>query len=281
MLRSGETGRRLTAPAGHAAARLMPSEMHLRFFFVHVMKTGGISFRGHLLQQFSAAEVYPDPPLDWRVPFDIDAYVSAERILNLPAERTSVIRVYSGHVPYVVTEMMPCELVTMTMLRDPVERTVSVLRHFKRLVRRCADLTLEEIYEDDVVYPYFIENHQTKVFALTAADEPGNFASAQAGEESAQSAQTIVVDGARLALAKENLDRVDVVGITGDYPAFARELRRRFGWWPGGVDLELRENVGTDPWTVDEGLRRRIAGDNEADMELYRYAVDLVGRRGQ
>ena len=56
-------------------------------------------------------------------------------------------------------------------------------------------------------------------------------------------------------------------------------VRRRFGWWPDGVDLTRRENVSTEDWDVAPSFRARIAADSRYDMELYEYARELLRRR--
>ncbi len=260
------------------AALRLPSATE-RFFFIHVMKTGGITFRRHLLQQFPPEEVYPDPALDWRVPFDVDAYTSVERFMAIPRERRDVIRVYSGHVPFVLTEMMGGGFVSLTILRDPAERVVSVLKHFKRLVGRYSDMTLEEIYDDPILFPHFFQNHQVKQFSVTEADRPKAFAAAANAGDPAQPATPIEVDSVRVDLAKANLARVDVVGLNSGYSEFVDELHARFGWWPSGVDLEVRENASSESWRADDSLIARIVADNEADLDFYEFAQQLVERR--
>lgn len=285
-----------------------------QFFFVHVMKTGGTSFRSHLHSQFRADEVYPFPELDWRYQGDIEAYVSAKRFLEVDAERSAGVRVFSGHVPFVVTELMGGGFVTISLLRDPVERTVSVLKHFRRLHRRFAARSLEEVYEDPVVFRHFVENHQTKVFSLSRGDRMGAFASAvgyrllhaalgdssvnifggdddstpaAADEEKCRAAReqalasdaTVEVDDARLARAKQNIGALDVLGFDDRYAAMVDELRRRFGWWPGGLDLSARANVSSEPRDVPVSLRRRIERDNAADIELHAFALGVAAER--
>ncbi len=108
---------------------------------------------------------------------DIAGYVSVSRLLRLSPERRAAIRVYTGHFPFVASELLDLDLVTMTLLRDPVERTISVLKHFKRLSRRYHSHELDDIYEDPFVFAHFIENHQTRMFSVTADDKPEAFGS--------------------------------------------------------------------------------------------------------
>ena len=78
----------------------------------------------------------------------------------------------------VAFHVQPVDVVTLTLLRNPAERTISVLKHFKRLYAPYRDLPLDAIYDDDIVYPHFVQDFQTCVFALERADHPRAFAGA-------------------------------------------------------------------------------------------------------
>lgn len=286
-----------------------------KFFFIHVMKTGGTSFAFHLLRNFPDGAVYPSPELDRKQLFDVESYVSLKHLRNVTPERRAGIAIYTGHFPFVATQMVGCDPIKLTLLRDPVSRTASVLRHFKRLFERYSSMPLAAIYDDPFVFPLFIQNHQTKLFALTLEDGPeafvsnlsywamvvalggtpveldegGELAAAAAAAEATEiaregmvarvSASTIAIDADRLALAKANLERVDVIGLSDQYGEFIEELRARFGWWPDGLSTQGRANVSSEGWEIDASLRRRIIADNEPELELYAHAEQLVARR--
>ena len=237
-----------------------------RFFFIHVMKTAGTTFARQLPQQFPREAIYPSGGLDWTSPTDYEAYLNIPRLLALSAERRAAVQVYTGHFPVMVCDLIDPDLVRLTLLRDPIDRTLSVLNHFKRQ-SAYSHLSLEAIYENHHVFRFFVENHQTKVFSLGPDDD----------EPAINCGLTI--DDARFARARDNLARVDVVGLTESYGAFVDDIRRRFGWWPNGVDLHDRANVSTEAWNVDAAFRRRIAAENAYDVELYQYAQRLVARR--
>jgi hypothetical protein len=238
-----------------------------RFFFVHVMKTAGTTFARQLQQQFPKESIYPCREIDWISEHDFEAYVNIPRLLALGAERRAGIRMYTGHFPFFVCERIDPELVTLTVLRDPVERTISVLKHFKRVEERFHDLSLEAVYEDRQIFRFFVENHQTKVFSLGLDDN----------EQAINCGLTI--DDARFARARDNLARVDVIGLTEHYDRFLAEVRDRFGWWAGGLDLAERANVSSEDWAVPAAFRERIAADNAYDLQLYEIARDLVRSR--
>ena len=261
------------------------------------MKTGGTTLALHMSREFETAARFPNEDLDRRHPTDVEAYVSLAALASLPAERAAAIRLYAGHFPFMVRDLLPADAVTLTVLREPVDRSISSLKHFKRLYERYRELSLEEIYEDAFVYRHYVENHQTKVFAVTARDHPETLASTLTHDEhraylAGTSADleagadvpsdTISVDDARLALAKQRLAEVDVLGVSEEFSDFVEQLRGRFGWWPEGLSAQARANVSPESWEASAALRARIAHDNRFDLELYEHARELIAeRRGE
>jgi hypothetical protein len=254
-----------------------PDAEHVdRFFFIHVMKTGGMTLFQQFRQNLAREDMYPYRELDIRYDGKF-RHLEIAYLLGIPQDRRDRIRLYSGHFPYVACELLGGDFVTMTLLRDPVERTISLLHQLCRHVDWIGpnhdgaepgpDRRLEDVYDDPLVFESLILDHQTKIFSMTAADRPTSYR------------QVIAVDASRLALAKDNLARVDVVGLTEEYGAFLAELADRFGWQ---VRHDLRTNAipaDSELEPVSDAFRRRIAADNAIDIEFYEYAKDLVARR--
>jgi hypothetical protein len=257
-----------------------PSRDRTRFFFVHVMKTGGMTLVEQMRQNFPREALFPLRELDLKFVdgrLEVRHHLDLAYLAALPQERRDVIRFYSGHFPYVACELLGSDLVTMTILRDPVERTVSLLRQRTRNAMwvprgeppRMDSRTVEEAYANPNVFEPLVHNHQTKIFSMSRDDNVHTYL------------DVIDVDGARLARAKENLAKVDVVGLSEDYDAFLDELAERFGW---SVRHGVRANAtpegdGQDP--VSESLRARIVADNAIDIAFYEYAKELVSLRGR
>jgi len=233
----------------------------LRFFFIHVMKTGGGTFTSHIAANFEGDEVYPYEPLD---PDILVARARIDYLTGLSPERRARIRVYKGHFPFVAAQLLGLELVTLTILRDPVERTISYLKHCKRYNEQHRALPLEQIYEDPFLFPTMIHNHQAKLFAITPDDEPRSYL------------EVIEVDDRRLELAKENLERVDVLGLQERFQEFLEELARRYGWRFGATG---DRHVGGEEAGISGPFRRRIAEDNAADLDFYEHAERLWEKR--
>ena len=233
-----------------------------KFFFIHVMKTAGWTLRKHIMANFSDDEFFPSEGLDADM---LKANIELDYLTSLPASRRARIRAYSGHFPFVAVELLGEKVTTITILRDPVERTLSFLRARKAVHHRDEPVSLEEIYEDPFLFPALIRDHQAKLFALTVNDELGSYMRA------------LEIDSDRLELAKRNLESVDVVGTQDRFEELVSELERRFGWERGPVE---RMNVSQKtPGDAPASFQRRIADENQADMEFYEHAVRLCERR--
>ena len=231
-----------------------------RFFFVHIMKTGGATFRQYVYSNFPDA-VYPDKR------YETDVYranVRIDYLLGIPETRRQMIRAYTGHFPFVASEMLGLDLVRFTLMRDPVERTISYLKHCQHYHERHRDKRLEEIYEDPFYFPCFIDNHQTKIFSMGPGDQLKSYM------------EVIDIDERRLEIAKANLERIDVLGLTSRHGEFLEELESRFGWV---FDGRPNRRVSDDSSEIGRAFRRRIADDNAADVAFYEFAERLYHQR--
>jgi hypothetical protein len=232
-----------------------------RFFFVHMQKTGGVSLYMRLQREFGEEAVYPaksdgDPVAEMPQLFP-------NILLQRWGARREEIQVVTGHFPLCTAELLGADFTVFTVLRDPVERTLSYLRHHRDTTPAESERPLEEIYEDPERFRPFIENHMVKMLSLRA-------------EEMTNGMMTVIdFDRRRVRAAKRALRDMDDFGLQQDLEGFARRLVRRFGWSLGPT---VHENV-TRPTEVPESFRARIAEDNALDMELYEYSLRLRGKR--
>lgn len=240
------------------------------FFFIHVMKTGGTTFISQIGANFPPEAVYPsaDPEPMKRMA----QYLFLQPLQALTPEQLIEIRLFHGHLPFMATTLVGPGVITLTIIRDPVARTLSHLRHIKRgaqvagvlPTQRYREMTLEEIYDDPLRFNGFIHNFQSKLFAMSAEDGVTNCS------------DVLEVDDRRLELAKQNLESVDVLGLSERHGEFVAEMRRRFGW---NIEDIPNQQVSGETWDVSPEFRNRIAHDNAADMDFYAFAVELYERR--
>lgn len=230
-----------------------------RFFFVHLQKTAGTSLFMLLRKHFGPSAVYPDSS-DGEAP---NSVLLVEHLLERWHVRRDEIRLVTGHFPLCTTEVLGAPFRTFTVLRDPVERTLSQLRHRHALDAASRAMTLEDMYGDQLFFFSLVHNHMVKMLALTPS------------EMTAGAATMVEFRPEHLDRAKANLRGMDVFGLQDRFEEFLDELTDRFGWSLGPAPRANR----TDPVEVSDAFRARIIRDNALDVELYTYACDLYETR--
>ncbi len=269
-----------------------------RVFFVHIMKTGGWSFHACVLRNLPREEVWaPDPWTDagdGTEPWELALSVTA--LADLPVEERCRYRYLTGHVPFAATALAAPPALVATLLRHPVDRTLSYLSQCRRNHPEHHDLPLEEIYEDPWFFPRFVENHQTKVLSMTL-DEALTPSPPVALPEGMQPSdllrvpsallmadldppigRIVPVDRRRLEVAKRCVEGIDLLGVQEEHAAFLARVAQRTGW---SLDPSVRANVGDGLRGGDApaSFRARIAADNALDVELYEHVRDVLATR--
>jgi hypothetical protein len=233
-----------------------------RYFFVRMQKTAGTALRRRLVNHFGEAAVYPSRGVDG--PEALKLLVSIDYLQERLAARGDQIRVIAGHFPLCTTELIEGRFTTLTLLREPVERTLSYLRRHREFWPSDRLTPLEEIYDDAFRFHSMVQNHMTKMLSLTPA------------EMAAGMLTHVEFDRDRLERAKEALAGIDAVGLRERFEDFCDELASRFGWRLGKPVTGVN---ATSPVEVPESLRARIAEDNAFDVELYEFAKELLASR--
>lgn len=227
-----------------------------RWFFVHMHKTAGTALYQRLLEQFEPTAIYPR--LAEQKAHKASLHV--DLLLRKFRERGHELQLVTGHFPLCTTDLLGVPFTTITVLREPVERTLSSLRDMREREPMFRGQPLESIYEDPIRFPCLIHNHMVKMLSITP-------------DEMTDGALSVVdFDRTHLERAQRNLvERIDVWGVQESFEDLCDELTRRFGWNLG----EPRFANRTKPFEVTDDFRERIARDNALDVELYEYALRL------
>jgi hypothetical protein len=233
-----------------------------RFFIVHMQKSAGTSLRDRFRNHFDERAIYPNRTdgRDKRI-----SVISVKHLLERWDARGDEIRLLTGHFPLCTVELIDAHFTTLTVLRPPVERTLSYLRHQRKLNRMDSGKSLEEIYEDPFRFNGLVRNHMTRMLSMST-DELA----------SGDGVLTDVADTPeRLERAKDALAQLDHFGLQTRFEELCTELGHRYG-----LDLgaPLRSNA-TEPMDAPAALVDRIATENVLDMELYEFASQLYAER--
>ena len=266
-----------------------------RVFFTHLMKTGGTSVVESLEHGIEPARTFPLPgSLDARV----DAKISAEVLLGTPPEVLAAIDCFSVHLPPWVGRAVAPDALQVVVVREPVARTVSHLRHLARSENRKQGLA--GLYDDEL-WRARLADYQTQILAASQAeyvrfrhevetlrdnmseDERAAFAeeirrAVAAGHHYFPSSaielpRAVTSDDVDAAIAV--LDGMDVVGTTDDVGAFVAAVARRCR---RDLPAPRLTNEADSSDGVDPALLERIRSDVEADTVVYEHARRLAAR---
>ncbi len=127
-----------------------------------MQKTAGTALWRRLEAEFEPAEVYPGPD-DGQPPATV---LSVAHLVERWRARADEIRIVTGHFPLCTIELLDGPFTTITLLREPVERTLSFLRHHRESTPEDRDLSLEEIYENPVRFS-LVHDHMVKMLSLS------------------------------------------------------------------------------------------------------------------
>jgi hypothetical protein len=240
-------------------------------FFMHIPKTAGMSMRLYLSGQYRQQVVCP-----------------ATRWADILGREDTLkhYRLVQGHFRANLRELLPEGTRTLVLLRDPLRRTVSALRHLQRDpgFHRDHELAKSLTFSELLRHPGLMGNqHNVQarfLCASRAAAEVSSYLVQQAGNADADAG-----DGEpppALAMAQERLAAIDFVGLTERIGTVLATMAETMLYHPP----QHFPHINEDPERVDlladlppddlEILRRY----NDIDLPLYEFAAGLIARRG-
>ncbi len=222
------------------------------YFFIHIPKTAGSSFRYMLYNEFKQDVIYPNVK---DIQENNGRYPSHEMVLDMVDNKPRDFQFLMGHYPFHTGKILPKRPKYLVFLRNPVQRAISNLYHLKRHNEQFAKVPLLEIIEQA---NWQINNIQVR-FMADKVFKPG------------QSYLKNTVRGDKaLAKAKKNLDKCDFVGLTEYFEESVEIFQKMFDWKIGRT---LKKNVAPKKHKkISEDLYNRILTLNQLDIELYEHA---------
>jgi len=236
-------------------------------FFIHIMKTGGVTFSAAMRSIFEPDAMFPGVEMSH---IGRKAYTKLDFLRNISKERTNRTRFFAGHYPFVASTLVDLPVTTVTILRDPVERVISHLRQISRnengwrKLTALADVTdppLLDVYQDQFLRSKFFINHQLKMFAFKSAD----------GLQSYLDPLTIDEDSLELAIGQ--LRMVDLIGFQHSLDDFIRSVGNSLG-----IQLPdtIQKNVSPKWKPVPSELIDMIREDNKLEIRFYQDALKIA-----
>lgn len=217
--------------------------------FLHVPKSAGTTLNRLIEWEYSLFEMYSVDPVFFRW--------SRARLWRLPQRRLKRFRVFKGHMPFGLHEVLPQPATYITVMRGAVERVISAYFFMKNYVLhpnywkfRREGWTLE-----DFVRRSPRENVQTKMIAGADYDAPCT-------------AETLLK-------AKENLQYFSVIGLTERFEESLALMKLRFDWKLESYSSFNVTRRRPRKHDLPQSTLDLITERNRFDIELYECAAKI------
>ena len=236
----------------------MTSPIDKAVFFLHVPKTAGTSLIAYLDDQFNEAAICP--ARHWSELQEVDR------------AQLNQYRLFRGHFDYQLVPLLDTAPAIITMLRDPVERVISLYSFWRRgpndpwvaahpeyqsLCSAASDNDLET----------FVRMNDPRVRMEIANGQTLRIADGVHGD---------LIDSSNPALLDRALQHLDTFALTGlveRYDDSLLALAANFGWTTPTSRPKL--NVGRDRpmrTQIAPAVLEAIIANNQLDIELYEAA---------
>lgn len=219
------------------------------YYFLHIPKTAGTTFRYTLYNYFDQAEIYPNyfelmvcqrsEYFDWKEYRDREPQLfSQKKRLLIGHFGWAPLRFYKHNNPS-----------TLTFLRDPVNRVKSAILYHQQRDRKYKDLAI-----DDILDQYAIVEGTLQARHLGYKAKKDN-----------------------MQRALENLESIDFIGIAEQFDRSLVLCNHTLGW---NLEAIPKRNVGsnTDNSFSPEHIAK-IESACELDYIIYRRGVELFNER--
>ncbi len=252
-------------------------------YFFHIAKTAGTTLTSYLDEQFANEDIMPAKR--WEEAYD----VFTQDDLQLGAHPFDKYKLIRGHFYYGIYHQLSAKPRYLTMLRDPVEHTISSFNHlmndYEQNPKHVHEVinkndTLKSVYKNPKKSAFYTDQ-QVRVLAQDidmlkmTVNQFGTELKGHTTEE--LNIGTNKVDHSDLVVATKHLDSFEFVGITELFQESLLVLADKFEWTPKRDDSQLMVNKGRpETSSLDEDLIETIEKHHQLDYLIYEEARKLL-----
>jgi hypothetical protein len=244
---------------------LRPNE---RLYFLHIQKTAGTTFYFTLDEKFDPEQICP--ARFWR---------QFLRIAKRDSRQLRQYRLFRGHFGYAVPQFFKRPTTCVTVLRDPIKRSIS---HFQHIEREPKDRRHKIVAANHMDLAAFAEHPETRLSILNLQTRSIAFdlGLKELKKIRGFAAQGVIgtlqperSDDELLAIAQQRLDEFPFVGIVERFQDSLFLLSYVFGWYPIRQVRQL--NKAPDKKATPDlspELLETLTDLNRLDIQLYDQA---------
>ena len=208
-----------------------------KYFFLHIPKTAGTSFRKMLNKQFSNQEIFPNE----RLIKQLGGYPFFNELEEKYKEKLAMATLLVGHYPFSAYKSFCEDTELLSFYREPVQRVISFLNYYKSVDKRYIDSSFEMIFEKEIGQ---ISNVQVKMTSGIYNDR----------------------NQSRVDIAIQNLKKLDFIGLSEDFENSVRIAELKFGWNLGKIK---KVNITPSKSSISSVLIQKIIDYNAEDLIFY------------
>lgn len=226
--------------------------------FLHIPRTAGTTLHRIIERQYPPEEIFFIQ--------SNDPFVDVGEFKALSEEQRAGIRMLKGHMPFGLHESIPGPSTYFTILRDPIERVISlyyfILRapqHYLYDTIMSENMSLQTLLERKI--PVMMNDGQVRMISGTW----GNLGFGECNRDV-------------LEIAKKNLrEYFAVVGIAERFDETLFLLKETFDW-QNNIEYQRCNVTQNRPSKRDfsQEALHTIAQANQLDIELYKYAKEML-----
>jgi hypothetical protein len=177
-----------------------------RILVIHIAKTAGTSLRQMLEDEYGEQQIYPG--IFYLKHMTNGFYPLGSEMLRdyikLPPHKVLV-----GHFTAAMADMVPTPYETATFVRDPVQRSLSMLNFWSKIMH----IPLSTLIDDTQFMMQHIADYQTRILGADHVCDPH---------------QVGIADDDMLARAIKRLETINFIGITEHFSESCRKFDKQF-----------------------------------------------------
>jgi hypothetical protein len=233
-------------------------------FFMHIPKTAGMSMRAYLRDQYSSSVTCPVNT--WPAAIGLDRAIGSYRLVQ-------------GHFQYNLRAALQPETKVVTVVREPLARTLSALSHLQRDPAFHADHAVAKNYSIKQILrmPLLMQRQQDVQASSFCASVPAAsvLAKLRDGRPNFDAAELEEKPTLRLALARAG--QVEFLGSTVNLWLLLRQMSESLALHPA-AGLPLINNA-PGPDALDAEDVEILRSYNQLDIPLYDRCLELIEQR--